>query len=68
MQFIVLCCEAYWSVRVVMTSPFLKKSIQQNEKQVADNNRKMAVSCGFIYCKIVEGDGRVLIAFVCCGA
>lgn len=24
-------------------SPFLKKTIQQNEKQVADNNRKAAV-------------------------
>lgn len=28
---------------LLLHSPFLKKTIQQNEKQVADNNRKAAV-------------------------
>ena len=42
----------------MMISLFLKKSIVQNEKQVADNNHKIAVSTHFI--AIVE-KGSVLI-------
>ena len=41
-----------------MSSPFLKKSIVQNEKQVADNKHKIAVSTRFI---VINDDGDAVL-------